>query len=378
MYDLMIKNGTVVDPSQSIHESQSIYIKNGKIMTPIAGKTVRAKKEVDATGCYVFPGLIEGHTHLYEGGSEAGYAPDLMLLPNGVTSAIDQGTAGAANFASFYRDTIQRTAVNIKAFLNVSSTGITTEKYIENIDPVFYDIDRIKHYFEEYSDTLIGLKIRIEEESCGVMGLEPLRQTIKLAEQLDCPVAVHVKNPNVPIPEIAKLLRKDDTWIHMYQLKGKTIFNDDGHIYPELFEAQKRGVLFDIASGRSGFSFDMIEQSLAQGFKPNLLGTDLVKFNLYERPIFSLLYTMSLYLSFGFSIDELVEKCTVQPAKLMNLTGKIGTLTAGSQADVTIVKLKEHQQLFEDCHGGVHEGNGLLVPMATIKKGRVLYQNIEF
>lgn len=380
MYDLIVKNGTVVDPFRKVHEVQNIYVNNGKIVSPEPETTTyeTGKKIIDAEGCYVFPGLIEGHTHLYEGGSEAGYPPDLMLLPNGVTSAIDQGTTGAANFLSFYKQTILHSNVNIRAFLNVSSTGIITEKYIENIDPKFYDSDLIKEHFRKYEDTLIGLKIRMEEESCGIMGIKPLEKTIALAEELNCPVAVHVKNPNVPIPEIANLLRENDTWIHMYQLTGQTIFNEQQKIYPELFQAQKRGVLFDIASGRSAFSFEMIRKSLEQGFRPNLFGTDLVQFNYYEKPIFSLLYTLSLYRSFGFSLDELVEKCTVIPAKLMRLEKQIGSLTPGFDADITIVKIKQSEILFEDRYGDKQKGSELFVPMATIKSGKLFYQSMEF
>ena len=380
VYDLIVKNGIVVDPLRKIHKKQDIYVKNEMFVLPKVDSKgeMHAKKMIDATGCYVFPGLIEGHTHLYEGGSEAGYSPDLMLLPNGVTSAIDQGTAGSANFTSFYNQTILQSKVDIKAFLNISSTGITTEKYIENIDPSFYDRDMIRYLFRKHKDTLIGLKIRMEEASCGEMGITPLAKTIELAEELDCPVAVHIKNPNVPIPEIVNLLRENDTWIHIYQQTGQTIFDQHNFIYPELFEAQKRGVLFDVASGRSAFSFKMIRESMEQGFKPDLLGTDLVQFNYYEKPIFSLLYTMSLYKSFGFTIDELVEKCTVLPAKLMKLDDKIGSLAPGFQADISIVKMKQTDILFEDRHGGKQIGQELLIPMATIKAGRLLYQNIEF
>ena len=156
VYDLIVKNGIVVDPLRKIHKKQDIYVKNEMFVLPkIDGKgEMRAKKIIDATGCYVFPGLIEGHTHLYEGGSEAGYSPDLMLLPNGVTSAIDQGTAGSANFTSFYNQTILQSKVDIKAFLNISSTGITKEKILADIDPSFYDRETNRNLFRKQQETL--------------------------------------------------------------------------------------------------------------------------------------------------------------------------------------------------------------------------------
>ena len=62
----------------------------------------------------------------------------------------------------------------------------------------------------------------------------------------------------------------------------------------------------------------------------------------------------------------------------MKLDDKIGSLAPGFQADISIVKMKQTDILFEDRHGGKQIGQELLIPMATIKAGRLLYQNIEF
>uniref|UniRef100_UPI00403F3310 amidohydrolase family protein n=1 Tax=Candidatus Enterococcus willemsii TaxID=1857215 RepID=UPI00403F3310 len=380
LYDLIIKNGTVIDPSRGIEKKEDIYVYKNKIVSPMLDNNskINSKKIIDAKGSYVIPGLIENHTHIFYGGSEAGYWPDITLLPQGVTSAIDQGTAGVATFESLYRNIIQNSFMNLKAYLNISSTGIITERYMENIDPAFYDTEMIKTYFEKYNDTLIGLKIRLEDVSCSHLKLKPLEKTLELAEEIGRPVSVHVKKPNVEIPEIAKMLRKDDVWVHMYQLEGRTIFNDKGKIYNELYEAKERGVLFDVASGRSGFSFDMIHRSLKQEFYPDLLGTDLVRFNANEPPLFSLLYTMSIYYNLGFSLKDIIRKCTVLPARLMKMETKIGALESGYQADITILKIKEKKVTFKDKYNGKLRGNYLFVPQATIKNGEIMYRNIEF
>ncbi len=67
----LIKNGHVVDPSQNIDGPKEILIKGRKIegIYP-AGKAPEAEKVVDASNCFVIPGLVDIHTHLREPGFE--------------------------------------------------------------------------------------------------------------------------------------------------------------------------------------------------------------------------------------------------------------------------------------------------------------------
>ena len=176
----------------------------------------------------------------------------------------------------------------------------------------------------------------------------------------------------------ASLLRKDDVWVHMYQLEGDTILNEDGKIKDEVLKARERGVKFDVASGRSGFSFDMIKKAFKCDFMPDLIGTDLVTYNVYERPLFSLVYAMSIYLNLGFSMEKLAKLCIKNPAKAMHMSGEIDTLKPDTTADICILKVKEKETVFEDRHGGKLAGNRLIVPQMTIKSGKVMYRSIEF
>lgn len=380
IYDIVIKNGTVIDPHMGIHEEKNIYVYQDRIMPnpDISEDEVKCKQSINAKGYYVLPGLIENHTHVFDGVGDPSLSADLIMLPGGVTGAIDQGSSGVSTFDSFYRHVVQNSLMNIKAYLNVSNTGLISESYYENINPKYFEKDKIKYYSKKYSDTIIGLKIRLSKESCGDMGIKPLEKAIEIAEEIGCPISVHIKDPGVPVSEIAKLLRKDDIWVHMFQLNGKTILNNEGRIYKELYEAKERGVLFDVASGRSSFSFNLVKTALEQDFKPDFLGTDLVTFNMFQRPLFSLLYTMSMYMSLDFTLEDVVRLCTVQPAKAMKMESQVGTLKEGNLADITIVQLKENENKFHDNHGGSIHGKCLLVPQATIKSGKVLYRNIEF
>ncbi|WP_302826387.1 amidohydrolase family protein [Anaerofustis stercorihominis] len=378
VYDIIIENGILVDPLKKTHQKGTIYIKNDKILSPPNEKEkVEYKQKINADGYYVMPGLVENHTHIYNGGGDTNLNADVIMLPSGVTSAIDQGSSGWSNFNLFYKSVVMNSMMNIKCYLNVSNSGLITEDYYENIDPKYFNKEMLKFYTKKYKDTIIGLKIRLCRDSIKDMGLKPLEKTIELAEELNLPVSVHIKDLD-EIKEAANMLRKGDIWVHMYQQTGPTILDNQGKVINEVLKAKERGILFDVASGRGSFSFDTINKAFKCGLKPDLLGTDLVAYNVYQRPIFSIPYTMSIYLNLGMSIDELLKICIKNPAEQMNLSGKIDTLKENTTADICIMEIKEKDITFNDKYGGRLNGSRLIVPKMTIKDGKVVYRNIEF
>lgn len=85
MYDLIIRNGTVIDGSGSERVSADVAVLDGKI-AKVGTITGSAKKEIDATGKLVTPGWVDIHTH-YDG--QATWDP--LLAPSswhGVTTVV--------------------------------------------------------------------------------------------------------------------------------------------------------------------------------------------------------------------------------------------------------------------------------------------------
>src|SRR4030081_3972317 len=75
-FDLVIKGGDVLDPSQSLRGKRDIGIRWGAIEAIEADiPAARASKTIDATGKLVTPGLIDLHCHVYPYGSANGISP---------------------------------------------------------------------------------------------------------------------------------------------------------------------------------------------------------------------------------------------------------------------------------------------------------------
>lgn len=68
MSSLCIKNASVIvtfDDQDSVLENSSILIEDGVIRS-IGQQTFSANEILDASGCMVYPGLINTHHHLYQ------------------------------------------------------------------------------------------------------------------------------------------------------------------------------------------------------------------------------------------------------------------------------------------------------------------------
>ena len=267
--------------------------------------------------------------------------------------------------------------MTIKAYLNASPTGIIANSFFENYDPDRMDEPCFVRCYEKFKDDIVGIKVRLGEDNMSVWGTEPLKGAIKIAERLGLHVAVHVKDSPIPVSEIAKVMRKGDIWVHMHQSSGYNFLDENGTLDPEILKAHERGVLFDGAGGRNSYSFRMIKAQLAQGLRPDFIGTDIVNFNAYERPMFSLPYMMSVFHALGLTFEEVIEKVTVAPARIMQMENEIGTIRKGAKGDLAIMRIDETPRIFKDTNKEELAVNRLFMPMITVKEGTILYRNIE-
>ncbi|MBR0092824.1 MAG: amidohydrolase family protein [Lachnospiraceae bacterium] len=377
MQDILIKNGTLLDPAKGLHKKGDISVKGGKITEVGDVKDKEAVQTVDAEGCFVTPGLIDYHIHVYTSGCEFSVTPEIPTVPCGVTTIVDGGSAGVSGFEGFFKNDMQRCAINIKAMLNICSAGQPGVYYLENLDPALFQREKIHRLCEKYRGEIVALKIRQSREIVKEFGLEPLKETVKIAGEVGLPVVVHATDSPGEIRETLDILRPGDDFCHCYHEKGKTIIGEDGHVLPEVLEAQKRGVIFDCAHGSMNFSMKIAKQAIADGMLPDIISSDLSLLSLMKPPAYSLSHILTELLNLGLSIDDLIERVTVRPAKMMGY-GEDGFLAGGKTADIAIFRMEECPIHFKDRYGNEMDGDKLLRPMMTIKDGNVLYRQCDF
>lgn len=377
MNDILIRNGRVLDPTTGLDCIGDLSIAKGKIREVGTVRDTEAIQTVDAAGCYVLPGLIDYHIHVFTSGCEFAVLPEIPAISNGITTIVDGGSSGVSGFQGFYRNDIIKSWVTVKAMLNICSAGQPGVYYLENMDPALFQRDTILKLCEEYRNTIVAIKVRQSREIVKEYGLEPLRAAVKIAGEAGLPVVVHATDSPGEIRDTLDILRPGDVFCHCFHQRGRTIIGDDGHVLPEVFEAQKRGVLFDCAHGSMNFSMKIASQAFADGFYPDIVSSDLSMLSLMKPPAYSLTHMMSELLNMGMSFEQILRRVTTNPAKQIGVAEN-GFLIPGAPADIAVFRQEEKQYHLKDRYGNEREADKLLRPMMTVKNGIVLYRQCDF
>lgn len=374
--DLIIKNGHVIDPATETYGKKDIAITGNRVVDIEGRKDVAFTRIVDASGCYVLPGLIDFHTHLSPDTSPLGTSPSIMAA-SGVTSAVDAGTCGCLNYPVFHKNTVTNSAIRIKTFLSAYSIGLCGHGFSEDYNPDLFNEKLIAQVVDKYSDEILGLKIRFSIPLAK--DTRPLKKLVELGDRLGISLCVHTTNPPCDVEELVNCLRKGDIYTHMYHGNGNNILDERGNVKKAILAGRERGVIFDMAHGNNHFSNKVCKVAFKQGFYPDIIATDMTSDKMfYGIRARSLPFIMSKLMSMGMDFKDIVRCVTETPAKMMKMEGQIGTLRHGSLADVTIIRKIDNKFSTIDFSGDVYECDEMLVPQMTIIDGNIVFSVPDF
>ena len=346
MNAFVIKGGRVYNPLRGDWKDRDVAVENGKI---ISGVPRGEYQVIDAAGCVVTAGLIDYHVHYFNHGTENGINPDAASFPCGVTTAVDAGSSGAANY-ELYRNTVMAMSdVRIFNMLLMASGGQITDQYPERLEEQYFDKKKIRDLFARYPENLVGLKTRM---SVGIIAADAavrsLSATVELADEIGCNVSVHITNPIMDLEEIGRILRKGDVICHMYQGKGEeTILDAKGNVRKGLLEAREKGVIFDASNGCNNYDLEVCRQAMAQGFWPDIISSDINTSGFYLQPLHSLPRIMSKYLEFGMSLEDVLDAVTIIPARLLGRP-ELASMDEGTAADIGIFDIRQKRVVYCD------------------------------
>lgn len=341
MFDMLICDGRVIDPSQEIDEVMDLAVAGGQIAA--LGKNLPredVKRTINAEGRIVTPGLIDLHTHVYEGVSHYGVNADQCCLKKGVTTCLDVGSAGADTFTGFKKFIVAPSQTRILALLNLSVLGMVSERAGELEDLRYADVDYAVKTIRGNRDIIVGLKVRMERDFVAANAAQVLQLARETADAAGCFTMYHTGATAPSMAAVLAAARPGDVITHTYHSRPEGILNADGKIIPEVREAAERGVIFDVGHGRGSFSYEIARRALEQGLKPHTISSDLHVHDLHG-PVYDLPTTMSKFLYLGLPLAKVVAMCTSNPAKVMGRGNDIGTLRVGAAADVAVLKMHD-------------------------------------
>ena len=378
--DILLKGGHVIDPKNKIDTVMDIAITGNKISQVARNIPVNnAKKVIDVKGLYVTPGIIDMHVHVFNGTELDAYIangltslpPDGFTFRAGVTTVVDAGSSGWRNFRLFKKQTIDRSQTRVLALLNIVGNGMTSrfeEQDVTDMNPA-QTANMIKKLFP---DIIVGIK------AAHFWGdFTQVDRAVEAGKLANVPVMVDFGEhdpPNSIEDLFMKHLRPGDIFTHTFSYgpaNRETVVDENGKVKPFVFDAQKRGIIFDVGHGGGAFSWRQAVPSMQQGFRPNVISTDLHSESM-NGGMKDLSNVMSKFLNMGMSLQDVILRTTWNPATVIKRP-ELGNLSVGSEADIAVFSVRKGDFGFVDIRRTKIKGTQKLETEMTIRAGKIVW-----
>jgi dihydroorotase len=377
---IIIKGGHVIDAKNNIDEVMDVAVSDGKILQ--VAKNIDESKGaqvINAKGLYVTPGLIDAHVHVFYGtdpdraysNGPLAVVPDGFTFRTGVTTVVDAGSSGWRNFAVFKKQVIDLSQTRVLAFLNIVGEGMRGGPYEQDTKDM--DGKLAGMIAKRYRDYIVGIKV------AHFIGSDwtPVDEALKAANLANTPVMIDFgsSTPPLSIEELfTKHLRPGDIFTHCFgQLRDREPVVDINtkKVKPFVWEAQKKGIAFDIGYGSISFAFSQAIPAFKNGFFPNSISTD-IHTNSMNASMKDMLSIMSKLMSIGMSLQGVIQAATWNPAREIKHE-ELGHLSEGAVADIAILAIRTGKFGFFDYTGYKVEGTQKLECEMTMKGGKIVY-----
>ncbi|HSB13298.1 MAG TPA: amidohydrolase/deacetylase family metallohydrolase [Bryobacteraceae bacterium] len=367
-YDILIRNGEVIDPARKFRRRADVAVLDGKIAAVEERiPEDRGLEVIDATGLYVSPGLVDLHTHCYHAATGLSIEADPIAWRTGVTTWVDAGSFGSDQADGFRRFVVapqhSRVFGYIHLYPNLRNPDVDVVKYVSS------GMKRTGEVAVANRDIILGVKVYVGANMNGRYSLDFLKIGRELGDTFKVPLMVHISFAPPETPEVMELLRAGDVVTHCFNTHTLGIMDREGRLKPGVKEARERGVLFDVGHGLGSFNFDIGRKALDAGFPPDTISTDLYNLNT-GGPVYDMPTTLSKFLYLGMSLDDVLLRATAAPAKVIGRLPGMGTLEPGAPADIALLAMEEGEFRLVDSQKNAVVAKKRLVSRLTICRGR--------
>lgn len=393
-YDLVLSGAHVCDPANRIDRVWDIAISDGRIAALGDGLAGNARRAIDLAGKIVTPGWVDLHVHVFEWMTTFGLPPDDAGIHSGVTTAVDQGGAGAYTIEAFKHYIADRAKTDIRCFPSINSAGTLRGGLAGPIlhTPDIVDVDLLVTEAEAHRGLVCGFgEIHGESGAWSRWGFDVVDQARAAGDRTGLPLYFHTgelfevdeahrPDPRAMLPEVLKVARPGDIIAHIYSGMPDGVLGADNPPSHLLEKAVADGVLLDIGFGIN-FSYSTARRMIAAGIWPNLISSDLHgRFDsMHDDSMldYSLAGAFARLVALGMPFAEAVAALTINPARVLREEREIGTLSVGSRADITVLdEIAEPWPLY-DGQGEVLMAERRWLPSLVVRAGEPIVPNLR-
>src|SRR5579871_5875939 len=403
-HDLLLKGGRVICPASGIDGQYDVAIRAGRIAAVEATILPSSAAEVvDVAGKLVLPGLIDTHAHVYQYVTgRFGLNPDMVGVRSGVTTLIDQGGPSCMTLPGFRHFIVEPAASQVLAFLSAYLVGGLEGHYYPNLySPAGVDIDATVAAANANKDIVRGIKGHAEIGGFARWGIKVLEMSAEIGRRTDLPLYVHFgtlwtlpesgangEDADTIIERVIPLLKAGDVLAHPFTRHPGGFVNRKGEVHKVIKAALDKGLKVDVGHG-SHFSYRLARKAIDAGVVPHTLGADMHGYNtevpapagtprehaddenhpFASQAKFSLVQAMSSMMALGLTLEQVVPMVTSNPAKMLGLADKIGTLRSGVEADVTVLDEMRGRYILRDNEKTEVVADRLLQPAFCLRAG---------
>lgn len=367
-FDIVIRNGTVCDPASGLKKKADVGIAAGKIAAISDSLPApRGADIVDARGLYVTPGLVDLHTHCYHDATALGVEADGIAARSGVTTWVDAGSFGVTQATGFRRFIVNPSRVRIFGYVYL---------YPDNRNPDMDQVKYVRSFMKQTGETvvanrdiLLGVKLQVGSNMNGRYSLDFLKIARELCDRYSIPLMAHISFAPPETDQVMELMKPGDVVTHCYNRHTLGIIDANGKVRQSVWDARKRGVLFDVGHGLGSFNFEAAKKAIADGFIADTISTDIYNLNV-KGPVFDMPTTMSKMMHLGWSFDDCLKRVTIAPAKIINRVEGMGTLAVGAPADVALLAIEDGEFQLIDSQKATVTAKQRVVSKLTICRGK--------
>jgi len=404
-YDLLLRGGRVICPASGIDGVRDVAIAAGRVAA--IEDTIlpsSAAETIDVSDKLVLPGLIDTHAHVYQYVSgRFGLDPDMVGVRSGVTTVVDQGGPSCMTLPGFRRFIVERAHTQVYAFLSAYLVGGLEGHYYPNLySPDCIDIDASVASATSNKDIVRGIKGHAEIGGFARWGIRVLEMAAEIGRRSELPLYVHFgtlwklpdsgangEDADTIMERVIPRLRPGDILAHPFTRHPGGFVNRRGEVHSVIRAALDRGLKVDVGHG-SHFSYRIARKALDAGIVPHTLGADMHGYNtavpapagtpeqhdddenhpFHGQARFSLTQAMSSMMALGLDLEDVVPMVTANPAQMLGFADRLGALTPGFAADVSVLWDDRGRFILRDNENNEVVAERLLRPAFCLRAGK--------